>query len=89
MDDPELAAIRAARIQQLKQQGGQAPQGGGAPSGDDDGAGAQRAAAEDEMRRNLLATVLEPAARERRASRNLAVFEYSSLIFVSTWMHLI
>lgn len=67
MEDPELAAIRAARIQQLKQQGGQpSPGGGGTPSaGEDDGG--QRAAAEEEMRRNLLATVLDPAARERRA----------------------
>lgn len=67
MDDPELAAIRAARVQQLKQQGAQSPQAGPAGGDDDGAANAQRAAAEDEMRRNLLATVLEPAARERRA----------------------
>ncbi|EJF62637.1 hypothetical protein DICSQDRAFT_160966 [Dichomitus squalens LYAD-421 SS1] len=53
MEDPELAAIRAARQQQ-----------GGAQSGEDDGA---KQAAEEQMRRDLLATVLEPAARERLA----------------------
>jgi DNA-binding TFAR19-related protein (PDSD5 family) len=63
MEDPELAAIRAARIQQLKDQGGQASPGGDVPGGQDDSA--QRAA-EAEMRRNLLATVLDSAARERR-----------------------
>ena len=51
MEDPELAAIRAARQQQ-----------GGAQGGEDDGA---KQAAEEQMRRDLLATVLEPAARER------------------------
>ena len=54
MEDPELAAIRAARQQQ-----------GGAQGGEDDGA---KQAAEEQMRRDLLATVLEPAARERCTS---------------------
>ena len=58
MEDPELAAIRAARMNQL-QQG--SPAGGAAPSGED---AAQRAA-EEEMRHNLLATLLDSAARER------------------------
>lgn len=64
MDDPELAAIRAARLNQLKQQGG-APEGPSPGGGGDE----QRAAAEaqEEMRRNLLATVLEPDARARCA----------------------
>ena len=56
MSDPELEAIRAARMNQLQQES--------------DGAGndeaAQQRAAEEEMRRNLLATVLDTAARERR-----------------------
>lgn len=56
MSDPELEAIRAARMGQLQQKS--------------DGAGndevAQQRAAEEEMRRNLLATVLDTAARERR-----------------------
>lgn len=55
MADPELEAIRAARMNQLQQQ----PESGGEEA-------AQRAAAEDEMRRGLLATVLDTAARERR-----------------------
>jgi DNA-binding TFAR19-related protein (PDSD5 family) len=67
MDDPELAAIRAARLQQLKQQGAGSPSPGGltgAPGGSDDGA---NQAAEEEMRRNMMATVLDNAARERCA----------------------
>ncbi|KAI0806932.1 DNA-binding TFAR19-related protein [Fomes fomentarius] len=56
MADPELAAIRAARANQLQQQGG--PQ-----SEDDNG----KKAAEEQMRRDLLATILDSAARERLA----------------------
>ncbi|EIW60806.1 DNA-binding TFAR19-related protein [Trametes versicolor FP-101664 SS1] len=57
MEDPELAAIRAARM-------GQGAQGGGGqPSGDDQA----KREAEEQMRRDLLATVLDPAARERLA----------------------
>ncbi|RDX52715.1 hypothetical protein OH76DRAFT_1344716 [Lentinus brumalis] len=59
MEDQELAAIRAARTNQLQQQGG-----GGAAQGEDDGA---KQAAEEQMRRDLLATVLDTAARERLA----------------------
>lgn len=56
MEDPELAAIRAARMNQLQQS---TPRGG--ESGEDDG----KRAAEEQMRRDLLATVLDSAARER------------------------
>ncbi|KAI0648285.1 DNA-binding TFAR19-related protein [Trametes meyenii] len=57
MEDPELAAIRAARM-------GQASQGsGGAPSGEDQA----KRDAEEQMRRDLLATILDAAARERLA----------------------
>ena len=63
MEDQELAAIRAARLEQLKQS---APTGGGQePSGEDADA-AKRAASQEQMRRDLLATVLDNAARERR-----------------------
>ncbi|KAI0781357.1 DNA-binding TFAR19-related protein [Trametes elegans] len=55
MEDPELAAIRAARA-------GQAPQGG-APSGEDQ----TKREAEEQMRRDLLATILDNGARERLA----------------------
>ncbi|THH27061.1 hypothetical protein EUX98_g7126 [Antrodiella citrinella] len=58
MADPELAAIRAARMNQLQQQGG-AP-GGGAED-------ESKRVAEEQMRLDLLATVLDNAARERRA----------------------
>ena len=58
-DDPELAAIRAARINQLQQNAGSRA------DGPDDEELKQRAANE-EMRRDLLATVLDPGARERR-----------------------
>ena len=58
-DDPELAAIRAARISQLQQNAASRT------DGPDDEELKQRAANE-EMRRDLLATVLDPGARERR-----------------------
>lgn len=58
MADPELAALRAARLNQLQQSGGAGGQGG------EDAAKRQQ---EEQMRGDLLATVLEPAARERRA----------------------
>ena len=77
MDDQELAAIRAARLQQLRQnassaQASPAPQlpvegltPAGAGAGGDPDADAKRAA-EEQMRRDLLATVLDSKARERR-----------------------
>jgi len=58
-DDPELAALRAARISQLQQNAASRT------DGPDDEELKQRAANE-EMRRDLLATVLDPGARERR-----------------------
>ncbi|KAI0702315.1 PDCD5-related protein [Cytidiella melzeri] len=57
MDDPELEAIRAARMSQLQQDS----TGLGSAGGEE----AAKRAAEEEMRRNLLATVLDNAARER------------------------
>ncbi|EJD06085.1 DNA-binding TFAR19-related protein [Fomitiporia mediterranea MF3/22] len=76
MDDQELAAIRAARLQQLRQNAsppGQtsssSPQGFPSPPGggnNDPDAEAKRAA-EEQMRRDLLATVLDQKARERLA----------------------
>jgi DNA-binding TFAR19-related protein (PDSD5 family) len=59
-DDPELAAIRAARLSQLQQS---AP---GRANGPDDEETKQRAANEEQMRRDMLATVLDSGARERR-----------------------
>ncbi len=63
MADPELAALRAARLSQLQKSGS---------DGNDQGVGASEDAekrrAEEQMRRDLLATALEPAARERRTS---------------------
>jgi len=58
MADPELAAIRAARMNQLQQNAG-----GGGEGGEDEG----KRAAEEQMRRDLLATVLDNSARERLA----------------------
>ena len=58
MEDPELAAIRAARMNQLQQQGGSSA----AAQGEDEGG---KQAAEEQMRRDLLATILDSAARER------------------------
>lgn len=68
MEDSELQAIRAARMAQLQQQQGGG--GGAGPVAPGEGAGEDQAAkqaAQEEMRRNLLATVLDPAARERLA----------------------
>lgn len=75
MDDPELQAIREARLKQLRQnaspQGSPLPQGlGGASRTGGDGpdpeatAAAQKAA--EEQRREQLAVLLDPNARERR-----------------------
>ncbi|KAH8117611.1 DNA-binding TFAR19-related protein [Phellopilus nigrolimitatus] len=69
MDDQELEAIKAARLQQLRQGGSGSP---GTPQGlptagaNDPEADAKRAT-EEQMRRDLLATVLDSAARERLA----------------------
>ena len=63
MADPELAALRAARLTQLQQSGTDGSGQNGASSED-----AEKRRAEEQMRRELLATALEPAARERRMS---------------------
>ncbi|KAF8305547.1 DNA-binding TFAR19-related protein [Clavulina sp. PMI_390] len=57
MESDELQAIRAARTQQLKQEG---ESGAAAASSEEN----QRAGA-DEMRREILASLLETSARER------------------------
>jgi len=63
-EDPELQAIRAARLTQLQQARPADAQGGGntAVSGEQD---AEKRQKEDQMRRDLLATVLDSSARER------------------------
>lgn len=58
-DDPELAAIRAARIGQLQQNAAGRTNG----SGDEE---QKQREANEEIRRDLLATVLDAGARERR-----------------------
>jgi hypothetical protein len=63
MADPELAALRAARLTQLQQSGTDGSGQSGASSED-----AEKRRAEEQIRRDLLATALEPAARERRMS---------------------
>ena len=68
MEDQELAAIRAARLQQLRQNASQGSEA--TPNQDNQGEeAAKRAATEEQMRRDLLATVLDHAARERRELR--------------------
>jgi len=64
MDDQELAAIRASRLEQLQKQNGLSPGTGEAEGGDAEAAAAQRGA-EEEMKRTIIAQILEPAARER------------------------
>lgn len=63
MEDQELAAIRAARLNQLRQN---ASSGGGPTPSANEGEDDTKRAAEEQMRRDMLATVLGPAARERR-----------------------
>lgn len=79
MDSSELEAIRAARAQQLKQEstGGAAPSGGPQPSED-----AQQSAADD-TRRDVLASLLEPIARERCVSALVAIAMSRSREFTS------
>jgi len=82
MDDPELDAIRRARMAEL--QGGRGGGGGGGGSagaggsagfstggagggrGEDNGKQQQDMEAQDEMKRQALSTILDPEARERR-----------------------
>ncbi|KAG8849818.1 hypothetical protein FRB96_000641 [Tulasnella sp. 330] len=59
--DPELQAIRAARMAQLQKQGSA---GGGSARGSDE-QNAEKQQEQDQMRRDLLATVLDSGARER------------------------
>lgn len=72
MADPELAALRAARLNQLQQSGGPAG-GAGGQGGEEEAANRQR---EEQMRGDLLATVLEPAARERCAYNSVTLPKY-------------
>ncbi|KAI0253777.1 PDCD5-related protein [Lactifluus subvellereus] len=60
MTDSELAALRAARLNQL-QQSGTDSDGQNAGRSED----AEKRRAEEQMKRDLLASALEPAARER------------------------
>ncbi len=65
MDDQELAAIRASRLEQLQKQNGLSPGTGEAEGGDAEAAAAQRGA-EEEMKRTIIAQILEP--RRQRTS---------------------
>lgn len=69
MEDQELAAIRAARLQQLRQNAspaaGDSTPGLPTPGAADSNEEAAKRATEEQMRRDLLATVLDSAARER------------------------
>ncbi|KAG9125831.1 transcriptional repressor general negative regulator of transcription subunit 4 [Ceratobasidium sp. 392] len=73
MEDAELAAIRAARLNQLQQQSGSSrpSQAGGFPAGDNEGGDDGNRQSEDQMKRDLLATVLDSSARERLARISL------------------
>lgn len=74
MEGEELQAIRAARAQQMKQEsqaGQSASSSAGGPSAED----AERNGAE-ETRRDILASLLEPTARERCVFTSLC-FEYA------------
>lgn len=71
MADPELAALRAARLSQLQQSAG--ADGGNGQSGPGSSDEAEKRRAEEQMKHDLLATALEPAARERRTSHCLPI----------------
>ncbi|OCB89683.1 DNA-binding TFAR19-related protein [Sanghuangporus baumii] len=94
MDDQELAAIRAARLQQLRQNaspgsGSPLPQGlpTGGPGAGDPEAEAKRAD-EEQMRRDLLATVLDTKARERRKLISLFVWFDDLVCLMSDWRYI-
>lgn len=78
MADPELAALRAARLNQLQSS---APGGGGPGSGGEEDAAKRQN--EEQMRLDLLATVLDSAARER-CTPFTSVSIYLKLIVCST-----
>jgi hypothetical protein len=71
MADPELAALRAARLNQLQQSAD--ANGANGQSGAGSSEEAEKRRAEEQMKRDLLATALEPAARERRTSHCLLI----------------
>lgn len=75
MADPELAALRAARLNQLQQS---STDGSGQSSTSSEDAEKRRA--DEQMRRDLLATALEPAARERRMSIVHCLIVFSDLM---------
>jgi programmed cell death protein 5 len=71
MADPELAALRAARLNQLQQSSGVGGDNGQSGAGSSEETEKRRV--EEQMRRDLLATALEPAARERRTCHYLVL----------------
>lgn len=62
MEDDDLAAIRKARLEQLKEQQGA---GGGSSNGSSAGQGGDKQAQEAEARSSILAQILEPEAADR------------------------
>lgn len=62
MEDDDLAAIRKARLEQLKAQQGA---GGGSSNGSSGGQGGDKQAQEAEARSSILAQILEPEAADR------------------------
>ncbi|KAI5119087.1 hypothetical protein M0805_004860 [Coniferiporia weirii] len=67
MSDQDLEAIRAARLQQLRQEASAGASSQGVPAGGNDPETEAKRATEEQMRRDLLATVLDSKARERLA----------------------
>ncbi|GHP07565.1 hypothetical protein PPROV_000630700 [Pycnococcus provasolii] len=70
MSDPQLEAIRQARMQQLQAGGGGGGGGGGGMSGGGGAGGTQEDEAEkqremEQKRQDMLARCMQPAARER------------------------
>ncbi|EJD46066.1 DNA-binding TFAR19-related protein [Auricularia subglabra TFB-10046 SS5] len=80
MEDSELQAIRAARMAQLQQQAGGGGGGSGGGGGGDEEQAKRQAAQHEQMKRDILATVLDSAARERLARIALVSPQRSSQI---------
>lgn len=65
MEDDDLAAIRKARLEQLKAQGGGGGGGGGSSSGAGGAGQEDRQQQEEEARKSILNQILEPEAADR------------------------
>lgn len=87
-DDPELQAIRAARLAQLQKQ---RPAGGDSSGGGGGEQEAEQRQKQEQARRDMLATVLDSSARERRKfggqSKIMSLIPFHDSVPYSTGQH--